>query len=171
MFKINDTIIYGSEGVCQIVDIKENDFLGGKRTYYVIKPMGYNASTIYVPVDSELLVQKMHSLLSKNEINDLIDSLPKEPTHWIPNERERKEKYKELLSSGNRAELLNMIRTVHNERIKRESLHKRLHMIDEHFLNDAEKCLYSEFQFVLKLKQDEVISYIMNRVESNSDNT
>lgn len=34
MFKVNDTIVYGSEGVFMIVDIEEKEFVGIKKTYY-----------------------------------------------------------------------------------------------------------------------------------------
>jgi len=167
MFKVNDTIIYGSEGVCQILGIEEKDFIGAKKTYYVIKPVASSSSTIFVPIDSEVLVAKMRSLMSKKEINELIDSLQKEAVSWIENERERKEAYKNILSGGNPIELLNMIRTIHLEKENRETTGKRLHLIDESFLRDAEKCLYSEFQHVLNLRQDEVIPYIINRIEKH----
>ena len=31
MFKINDMVLYGTAGVCKIVDIEEKDFVGAKR--------------------------------------------------------------------------------------------------------------------------------------------
>ena len=83
MFKVNDTIIYGSEGICQIVAIEENDFVGVKKTYYVMKPLGKDSSTTYVPIDSEMLVARMRKLLTKKEINELIDALPNEPIKWL----------------------------------------------------------------------------------------
>ena len=165
MFKVNDTIIYGSEGVCQIVGIEENSFVGIKKTYYVIKPLGKGGSTTYVPVDSEILIARMRELLTKKEINELIDSLPDETIQWKPNERDRKEAYKNILASGNRVELLRMIHAIYLEKKRLEAVHKRLHMIDEHFLKDAEQVLYGEFQHVLKIPQEEVIPYIVNRIE------
>ena len=167
MFKVNDTIVYGSEGVCRIIGIEEKDFVGVKKNYYVIKPEGSAASIIYVPFDSEALVAKMSKLLSKEEINALIDSLSDMPVEWIPNERERKEVYKSIFAEGDRAELLNMIRAIHIERKKREAVGKRLHMTDEHFLKDAEQCIYSEFQHVLNIKREDVIPYIVSRIEKN----
>lgn len=165
MFKVNDTIIYGSEGVCQIVAIEENDFVGVKKTYYVIKPLGKDSSTTYVPIDSEILVVRMRKLLTKKEINELIDALPNEPIKWLSSERDRKEAYKNIIESGNRIELMKMIRAVYLEKQQRESMHKRLHIIDERFMKDAEQCLYSEFQHVLNIRQEEIIPYIVARIE------
>ena len=93
MFKVNDTIIYGSEGVCQIMGIEEKNFGGAVKSYYIVKPLYSNSSTIFIPLDSEILTAKMHRMLSREEIEELIDSLPNETIEWIPNDRERKNAY------------------------------------------------------------------------------
>jgi len=99
------------------------------------------------------------------KVNELIDSLPDETIQWIPNERDRKEAYRNILASGNRVELLRMIHAIYLERKQLEAVHKRLHMTDEHFLKDAEQALYGEFQHVLKILQEKVIPYIVSRIE------
>ena len=170
MFQINDTIIYGSEGVCRIVAIEEKNFVGVNKNYYVIKPVEKDGLITYVPLDSEILVSRMRKLLSKEEINELIDSLPEKPMDWISNERERKEEYKKLLLTGDRVELLKMIHAVHIERQSRESMNKRLHIADEHFLKEAEQCIYSEFRYVLEIEQEEIIPYIIARIDKKEHN-
>ena len=35
MFKVNDVLVYGSQGVCKIVDIEEKSISGAKKKYYV----------------------------------------------------------------------------------------------------------------------------------------
>ena len=168
MFKVNDTIIYGSEGVCQIIGIEEKNFGGAVRSYYIVKPLYSNSSTIFIPLYSEILTAKMHRMLSREEIEELIDSLPNETIEWIPNDRERKNAYRKIIASGDRTELLKAIRGIYLEKKRREALHKNLHLIDEHFLRDAEQCLWGEFQHVLGIGQDEVIPYIVNRIENKA---
>ena len=102
MININDTILYGSEGVCTVVDIVERDFGGKAMQYYVLKPVYNNSSTIYVPVHNEALTAKMRRILSKEEIYDIIQAMPGEESMWIEDENERKEKYKEILHRGDR---------------------------------------------------------------------
>ena len=63
-----------------------------KKNYLVLKPLNGDKSTFYVPVDNENLLSKMRKLLSEDEINQLIDSMPTEKILWINNERERKER-------------------------------------------------------------------------------
>ena len=36
MFKINDVIVYGSQGVCEIVDIEEKSIGGVRKNYFVL---------------------------------------------------------------------------------------------------------------------------------------
>lgn len=165
MFQINDVIIYGSQGVCKIVAIEEKSISGAKKQYFVLKPIKDQGSTIYAPTDNALVLKKMRRLLTVCEINDLIDSMPDEKTAWIDNVNERKECYKNLLSSGDHSELIQMIKAIYAHKIEREAAGKRLHMMDEHFFKDAEQILYNEFQYVLKLNSnDDLMKYILNRL-------
>ena len=49
MFKANETILYGNEGVCKIVDIMKRNFKGKEVEYYVLKSVYGSGTTIYVP--------------------------------------------------------------------------------------------------------------------------
>jgi len=168
MFKINDIVTYGTNGVCKITGTEEKDLMGTKKTYLVLKPTktGDN-STYFVPSDNENLLGKMRKLLSEDEINNLIDSMPDKKPVWIDNERERKECYKKILSECNRQDLIGMIKAIHSERKTREKTGKKLHISDERFLKEAEKVLYEEFQYVLKIPEHEIVPYILSRIERN----
>ena len=63
MFQVNDTIMYGTQGVCKIVDITEKDFMGTKKEYYVLKPMNDAAATVFAPVNNEKIERKMRKIL------------------------------------------------------------------------------------------------------------
>lgn len=165
MFQINDVIIYGSQGVCEIVAIEEKSISGAKKQYFVLKPIKDQGSTIYAPTDNALVLKKMRRLLTVCEINDLIDSMPDEKIAWIDNVNERKECYKNLLSGGDHSKLIQMIKAIYAHKKEREAAGKRLHMMDEHFFKDAEQILYNEFQYVLKLNSnDDLMKYILNRL-------
>lgn len=169
MFKVNDVIIYGTQGVCRIVDIEEKSISGAKRNYYVLKPVHDNGATIFAPTDNEHVLKKMRRLLSRAEIDRLIDSMPEEKAVWMQNDTERKELYKKILASGDHVELIKMIRAIYAHKKERESEGKRLHMIDEHFFKDAEQILYNEFQYVLELNsKEELMTYIVSRLEPSS---
>ena len=167
MFHVNDVILYSSQGVCEIVDVDEKIFGGVKRTYYVLKPVGDNGTTIFVPTDNEVLLKKIRKLLSEAEINALIDSMPNEETIWIANESERRECYNKILASGDHLELIKMIKAIYLHKQELEANKKRLHVMDERFFKDAEQMLYNEFQYVLKLRnKNELLGYILSRIEA-----
>ena len=67
MFKINDVLVYGTQGVCKIVDIEEKSISGTKKKYYVLKPSDEKRPTIFAPVDNEHVLKKMRKLLSKKK--------------------------------------------------------------------------------------------------------
>lgn len=174
MININDTILYGSEGVCTVVDIVERDFGGKAMQYYVLKPVYNNSSTIYVPVHNEALTAKMRRILSIEEIYDIIQAMPGEESMWIEDENERKEKYKEILHRGDRMELVRIIKALYNHQQAQRSKGKHLHTADEHFFKEAEKMLYDEFALVLNIRPDQVVPFILQQVEitevDNEDN-
>lgn len=168
MFNVNDVIIYGTQGVCKIVDIEEKTVNRTKKVYFVLKPINDNGSTIFAPTDNEHILKKMRRLLSEEEIHKLIDSMPDENAVWVANENERKELYRQILASGDHLELIKMIKAIYAHKKEREAEGKRLHMSDERFFKDAEQILYNEFQYVLKLTcKDDLMTYIFDRIEKH----
>ena len=168
MFKVDDIVTYGINGVCKIVAIEEKNLMGTKKDYMVLKPLNGDKSTFYVPVDNDNLLSIMKKLLSEDEINQLIDSMPNEKILWINNERERKERYRQIIAGGNHSELISMIKAIHFEKQDREEKGKKLHISDERFLKEAEKILYDEFRYVLKLSEHELVSCIIEKIESKT---
>ena len=86
MFQVNDVIIYGTQGVCQITGTEEKTVDGKKKTYFVLKPVADMTSTVFVPTDNELVLKKMRRLLTKDKIHKLIDSMPDDNAVWVENE-------------------------------------------------------------------------------------
>ena len=94
MHNVNETVLYGTHGICRIADIEERDFTGSTKTYYVLKPVKDEKSTIYVCVHNEKAVQQMRQIMSADEIREMIRNMPDEAAEWIENKNERNEKYK-----------------------------------------------------------------------------
>lgn len=164
MHRINDTVLYGSEGICRITDISVQNMHGENVEYYVLQPLGENNSTIFVPTGSEILTSKMKRVMSAEEIYALIRTMEGETPEWIENENLRKQRYKEILTEGDRTELVRMIKAIHLHGEERKKMSKKLHLSDERFLKDAEKLLYEEFAHVLNIKKDEVVPFIMEQI-------
>lgn len=169
MFQVNDVIIYGTQGVCKIAGTEEKSVSGTKRMYFVLKPVSDKGATIFVPTDNQVVLKKMRRLLTKDEIHALIDSMPKENAVWVTDENARKERYKEVLASGDHLELIKMIKAIYAHKKQREAEGKRLHMSDERFFKDAEQTLYNEFQYVLDIDgKEDLMTYIFARIEKQN---
>lgn len=167
MHSVNETILYGAHGICRIADIEEHDFTGTRKEYYVLKPVKDEKSTIYVCVHNEKAVQQMRQIMSADEIYQMIRNMPQEPSRWIENKNERNEKYREILSSGDRQALVQMIKALYLHRQQQKAVGKKMHLTDEKFFKEAEKMLYDEFAVVLNIRPDQVLPFIMGQLESD----
>ena len=168
MFKINDVVVYGSQGVCEIIDIEEKKIDGVSKSYFVLKPKTDREATFYVPTWNEKAWGKMRKVMTKKDVDALIDSMPTKVPTWIANENERKETYKRILASGDQAAIISMVQALFIHKKEREAEGKRLHMSDEHFMKDAEQLLYNEWQYVLNVDKAGLMAYIFDRLERNN---
>ena len=164
-YKVNDTILYGTHGVCRITEISERQFHDECREYYVLKPIYDDKATLFVPVMNERLVDKMRRVLTAAEIHELIEKMADENTIWIENESVRKEKYKEVLSQGDRVELVRLVKTLYHHQEEQRAKGKKLHMADERFMKDAERMLHAEFAHVLNIKYEQVLPFILEELQ------
>ena len=164
MFQVNDVIIYGMQGVCKITGTEEKIISRKRRTYYVLKPVRDEASTVFVPTDNACVLGKMRRLLTKDEIYRLVASTPEENTTWETDENIRRELFKDILAKGDPAELMKMLKVIYAHKQAREAAGKRLHMSDERFFKDAEQILYNEFQYVLDItSKDELLTHLFSQ--------
>lgn len=165
MYQVQDTVLYGSDGLCRIDEIVTKDFCGTPADYYVLKPIHHESSTIYVPMKNETLVHKMRRILSADDIYALIQSMPDEEATWIENEEERKATYRETLSKGDRVGLIRMIKALYTHEQQMRETGKRLRAADERFFKDAEKLLYDEFALVLGIEPEQVLPFIQEQMQ------
>lgn len=165
MLNINSTVIYGGNGACRVCDIRKEKFGKETREFYILKPVNDEKSTIYLPVDNEVLLSKIRKVMSKDEIDALIDSISDRSIGWIEDNRERSENFNKILDTGDRSDIMTLIKTLYLQKQQRANDGKKLRSSDEAVMTRAEKLLYEEFALVLDIKKDEVVSYIAARLE------
>ena len=73
MYKIGDTVVYGTEGICEVTDITLMSFGGDKSQYYILTSISKRQNTIYAPVNNEKIKKRMRSILTSDEARKLID--------------------------------------------------------------------------------------------------
>lgn len=166
-YAAGDTVVYAAQGVCRVEGIEQKDFGGASVEYYVLKPVEAPHSTVYVPVGNPALTGKMRRVLSPEEVRELIQAMPQEPSAWVEDENARKETYRRILSQGDQRELIRAIKAVYLHQKSLREQGKKLHVADERFFKEAEKILYSEFALVLHLQPDQVLPFIARQIEES----
>lgn len=163
MFKVNDYVVYGSTGVCEIVDIrKDKDINGNEIDYYILQPVYGNNMTIKTPVNNDKVL--MREIITKEDVSSLISAMPEKETVWINDYRQRNETYKTALKTGQCEELIKIIKTLYQEKKQKSALGKKLMKSDEDIFKAAEKQLNEEFATVLNISPDEVLPYILEHI-------
>lgn len=165
MYSIGTQIIYGMSGVCNISDIRNENFGDEEKLYYVLNPLSDKDAIIYVPVHNPMSVSKMKPILTQSEMLDMIHQMPKTEMYAEANNKTRKELYNGIIKRGNRLELIKLIKTVYFNKKQREEVGKKMWAADEAAMKRAEKILYEEIAFVMNIKYDEVLSFIRTETE------
>lgn len=164
MFVVGDAVIYGTQGVCVVSSVEVMSFGKEKREYYVLKPVYDENSTIYAPTDNESVLSKMRKVLTKEEIDSVIDSVAKEEASWIQNDEARRELCSEIIDRGDRKELMKMIEMLYLRQKDLKNQRKHFHLADERYLKEAEKMINDELAYVMGIDKNEVALYITKRI-------
>lgn len=162
MFKINDYVVYGSNGVCKVTDIEQVTLRNEELEYYILSPVYNEKMTIKTPVNNQKIL--MRELLTKAEIVNLLKEISKNETVEIEDSRRRVEEYKAIIRRGNAEELIKVINSIKLEKDEKISIGKKLNKTDEDIMISASKQLYQEMAIVLEIDVDEVQDYIKNNI-------
>lgn len=151
MYTIGDRVGYGTHGVCKVIAFEDRRVDRKTVEYLALEPLDRPGTRYYVPAHNEVALAKLRTLLTPDEMDALLSSVSYRPECWIPHEGLRKNRYRELLSGGDRTEVLSMLVCLY--RYKEEVLAngKKFHLSDDNFLNDAEKMIASEIACVLDM--------------------
>lgn len=161
MFKVNDYVMYGSTGVCKIIDISKEKHISinsEETDYYVLHPVFNDNIVIKIAVNNPNA--PIRAILTKDEVLSLIKTMPEQETIWIDDNRERSEYFKAILKSKESEDWVKLIKTLFLEKEARSLVGKTLTKTDEGIMNTVEKLLYEEFAIALGISPDEVLLFI-----------
>ncbi len=119
-----------------------------------------------MPVDNDELKTKFKPLLTGDEIEEIIKKeMPVESSLWKESSSERAELYSQVLESGDRKRLAQLVRTLY---LRQKHLLLRRADISIHWTNVFSRMrknlLFDEFSAVLGISQDEVFDFIETRL-------
>lgn len=148
MFNIGDLVIYPAHGICKIGDIIEKTVLDNSRLYYVLHPIENNDNlTISTPVNNEKAV--IHELINKEEAIEILESFKDTEIQWIENPHRRNSTYSDIINTGDRKEIANIVNTLLRYEIELETQNKKLHKQDSQLLNTTRSTLFQELAISL----------------------
>lgn len=165
MYTKNKYVVYGMEGICQIIDIRNEKIGGQVKEYYILKPVYTEGSTIFVPTDNENLLKRMRHVLSVDEIHSLINSMPHIDIPVIEDSKERYEKFQSVLQKGDVKELVMLIKALYLVNEERINEGKKPYKSDEKIIALAEKLVCQEFALVLDIEPEDVVPFITGKLE------
>ena len=164
MFNIDDYVIYGGNGVCKVTDIgvPEISRFDCEKEYYTLEPV-YESGKIFAPVDNNKVV--MRRVITKEEADDLINSIPSVEVNWVEDMKDREHEFKDIIHHYDCRGFVNIIKTIIERKKKCSSVGKKISVSDTNYLKRAQEYLCGEFAIALNIPKDTVNTYIENRLK------
>lgn len=164
MFKIGETVMHPSSGVCSVSEITTRNITPReKRDYYVLKPVYKEENTtIFLPVDCNKV--GVRRILPPDRIDQIISLVDLKSKLWVDNDNIRKESFHEILKSGNHEKIIQLIAELHQHKEKREAAGKNLRISDAKILKEAEKIIHEEFAYALNIPLEDTADFIMKKL-------
>ncbi|GHT80471.1 transcriptional regulator [Spirochaetia bacterium] len=159
IFRVNQQIVYPSQGVGIIMAIQEKDFKNQKVPYYVIY-LEVSDMTIMVPVDKaeELGIR---AIVPQEEAQRALELISEDyepiPSDW----KLRYQMNLDLLKKGSVMDIASIVRSLYHR-----SKVKELPILERKLYDSALKLLEDEVSFSLQKPKDEVEGMIFARLES-----
>lgn len=164
MFCIGDTVLFGTEGIFVIDRITQKEIGDKTADYYVLKSHDKDNSVIYLPLDNQILIGKVRPLLTESEICALLVQVSDFDDIWIEDNKLRKEKFQNILQSGDREKLIRLAGTIYKHQQDMKLRHRKLSLSDERILKEAERIISIEFAYVLNIDRSDVPQYIQSHI-------
>ena len=168
MYQTGDRVIYGMHGVCLVVELEKRQLDGKQVIYLVLEPVGQTGSRFLVPTHNAAAMAKVRPVLGAESLEALLSSDSVREDAWVRDEGQRKQLYRELISSCDRQRLAQMICSLYRCRAALMSAGKKFHLCDENFLRDAEKILAGEIASTLEVSPAEALKYLRNKLKEDA---
>ncbi|MBQ2423130.1 MAG: hypothetical protein II286_04175, partial [Clostridia bacterium] len=107
------------------------------------------------------LLEKMRPIVSATELKKILANAKDRHDEWIQNDFQRTEYFRETLKSGNRADIIEIIRMLSRRQKELLLRGKHLHVADERTRRDAQTPICSEIAFVKKITPDQALELIL----------
>jgi CarD family transcriptional regulator len=166
MYQVGDQVVYGTMGICQVMDITLRSLPGSgeERPYYTLKPL-YQDCLIHVPVDTPVSIRPA---MGRRQAEALIDSIP--TIHPVPfhsrTPSQISEHYAEALRSHDCSQLVGLTMSIYAKKQEALAHRRKISSVDQRYMKQGEDLLFGELAAALGIPREEVPRYIASRVAS-----
>ena len=138
MFEVGEYVVYGNKGVCKVNSVGPVDIPG------------------------KVVLRRV---LTSKEAKDLINDAAHMNPVWIQNDKEREQRFTEILRSADTRSLFEMIIALHHRKERRLAAGKKATSTDERYSHAAEDILFGELGISLGIARDEVKDFVIRTFE------
>ena len=144
MFSVGDYIVYGHNGICQVVDITYPALSGidKNKLYYVLVPEKTRDSKLFCPTDNDRVV--IRKVISAEEAKAILNDAKELEPMIVLNDRQRDDSYKSALKSCDLRTWVRVLKALLIRKKEREESGKKVTATDERFIKLAEEGLVNE---------------------------
>ena len=164
VLQVGSQVVYGIHGVCNIIGTEIRTVDRKKVEYLILAPNDQPSASFFVPAHNQVALSKLRPLLSKAELELLLETSGESSVQWIAVENLRKQKYKDLINNVDRASIIGMIRLLYTHKEEQLAAGRKFHLCDENFLRDAKKLLASECSVVLGIPYPDVNDFLNRKL-------
>lgn len=109
MFRKGDYIVYGSTGVCEVLDVTtmHMDGIPDDKLYYVLRPYQKKESEIFTSVDNKRIVKR--NIIPPLEAKELLESISSLEEFQIPSQKFREDSYKKCIRGCDCRDMLRLV--------------------------------------------------------------
>ena len=156
MFQPGDFVVYGSSGVCRVIQVGalEGKSADPTRQYYTLQPV-FESERIYTPVDSGVF---MRPAMTKEQAQAFIRQIPSigEDLCTERNPATLRIHYEASLQSHQCEELVRLIKGIRHKCRETEKKGRKMGQVDQRYRKKAEGLLHGELAIALGIPLDQV---------------
>jgi CarD family transcriptional regulator len=153
VYRKGDTVVHPEHGAAVIEDLRERDFLGEKKTYFVLR-LAYGDLTLSIPADNTQAVG-LRKVVAKSEVKKVLAVLREDESKMASNWSRRFKNNIEKLHSGDPYQVAEVVR---NLSIRDKD--KGLSAGEKRMLAKARQILVSELALAEKTDEDKAESIL-----------
>ncbi len=164
-YNIDDVVSYGKNGICRITEIRNMKFdRSDEREYYILSPLRDKNATFFVPIDSPVLISKMRRVMTKEEIDAVLDSAKDKSIDWVEDKKQRNDAFRAIINGGDPHQILLLAHCIYNAKKEKEAAGRKLWACDEALLQSVEKMISEEMSWSLGIPESKVGEYIRKKL-------